>query len=1591
MGDAPEAKNQGEPETSGADAGHRDMSDDSNEPPHYDEDDDDDDAFASHLLARGGGNYAALRALAGHFNGQQSRFRNMLEQLRSKDPSLQLVALNELSEVLLMSNEDSLAGQFQPDQFVKELVALLQPNDFGDENPEMMLLACRCLANMMEALPASTANIVYGGAVPVLCSKLLEISFIDLAEQSLSTLEKISAEFPAAIVREGGLTACLTFLDFFATSTQRTAVTTAANCCRNIPEESFPTVRDVMPILNNILSNNDQKVVEQGCICVSRIITSFRHYEGKLEELVSTDLLQAILRLLLPGTTNFIGANIHTMFLQVLAYTAKASPRLSAELFKMNVVDTLYQILTGVSPPSGTEDVAAKIDSVMIMQALIHRPKDQVFETLNVICELLPDVSSQGLHYIDDLFDAGYPGDKYPPLSSAGKTSSNETRVKLLEECKDQVKRFAVILLPTLTDAYSSTVNLSVRQKVLTAQLKMLSNLDVDILEEALRPVPYASYLASIFSQRDHNTLVTYALQAAEILLERLEPIYRYQFYREGVISEISQLASRPCKSLEGHPKSGKAEVEVEPAAESGDNASSHGEDVDHEFDDEIEVELHSEDDEEDHHDHEDDEHNDHSEPHVDDDSDSDESSGRHVFPPMPDMEDLVTLRAKKFLEVHETDSAKPVREKATKIMDNLKMLAQDIKTCVLEDGGGDCMQLFTKLASYFDGDALESITSYELMQSGIVNVLREVFSAPPRKQGVDPRSVFLETFMGSSTSTKIKTASSASPATPFSILVNKLQDLLSRAEHFEVITVHQHSYDSRGSATSMLAKQLRLKLVADDDSGIPRTYRNIMVSIHAIATFKALDDYLRPRISIADRPRGGRNTDAIAAYAAALSEGRSAAPPAPRTPTESTNRSTSKKSKAKTQSSSADSPAGPSSSTNQKPRRSSRRHQTQPPPPPPPPPPALTRSSKNQEPVECADEERLSDPDSLDDSSALNAIMDDLEDEMEDEGPDPSAVSVEVASTGKVTARKDDGTRVATPVQGQTPTKSTSAERLAAARGLSALLGGSALRQALGNSAGALSYAAAVQATPQDWHIEFSVNDQPLSNDTTIYRAVHFNQAEPSDISHRTVWNAVHTIKFKRVPGPPPSEPSSLTPPPEVSKIGASGMPQSLDKYPVTSGILQLLSILHGLNSNLDDVLSDNREQIKLNEEPLSQFVNTKLTAKLNRQLEEPLIVASNCLPSWSEDLARLYPFLFPFETRHLFLQSTSFGYSRSMTRWQNSQSTNDSRNDRHRDERPFLGRLQRQKVRISRARILESAVKVMELYGSSPSVLEVEYFEEVGTGLGPTLEFYSTVSKEFSKKKLKLWRENESNESDEYAFGKRGLFPAPMSAEQAETENGKKLLNLFKMLGKFVARSMLDSRIIDVSFNPTFFRIGDGTAPVTPSLGSVKSVDSDLARSLKLLKRYVTAKQQIEEDPSMDEKQKMLATQNIEIDGARIEDLGLDFTLPGYPIDLIENGSETAVTIDNVDLYVEKVLDYTLGSGVQRQIDAFRAGYSEVFPYSALKAFTPDELVMLFGRVDEDWSLESKSRVNELFFLANAYLLQLSWIRSKRIMVIT
>ena len=54
--------------------------------------------------------------------------------------------------------------------------------------------------------------------------------------------------------------------------------------------------------------------------------------------------------------------------------------------------------------------------------------------------------------------------------------------------------------------------------------------------------------------------------------------------------------------------------------------------------------------------------------------------------------------------------------------------------------------------------------------------------------------------------------------------------------------------------------------------------------------------------------------------------------------------------------------------------------------------------------------------------------------------------------------------------------------------------------------------------------------------------------------------------------------------------------------------------------------------------------------------------------------------------------------------------------------------------------------------------------------------------------------------------------------------------------------------------------------------------------------------------------------------------------------------------------------MLDAILGKGIQIQAKAFREGFSKVFPVSDLQAFSADELAVLFGNSDEDWSIDSK-----------------------------
>jgi len=101
------------------------------------------------------------------------------------DESRQLQSLMQLCEMLSIGTEDSLAA-FPVDAFVPILVGMLGREDepaTAGASPDVMLLAARALANLVDVLPSSCSAVVHYGAIQCFCARLLTIEYMDLAEQ----------------------------------------------------------------------------------------------------------------------------------------------------------------------------------------------------------------------------------------------------------------------------------------------------------------------------------------------------------------------------------------------------------------------------------------------------------------------------------------------------------------------------------------------------------------------------------------------------------------------------------------------------------------------------------------------------------------------------------------------------------------------------------------------------------------------------------------------------------------------------------------------------------------------------------------------------------------------------------------------------------------------------------------------------------------------------------------------------------------------------------------------------------------------------------------------------------------------------------------------------------------------------------------------------------------------------------------------------------------------------------------------------------------------------------------------------------------
>lgn len=263
------------------------------------------------------------------------------------------------------------------------------------------------------------------------------------------------------------------------------------------------------------------------------------------------------------------------------------------------------------------------------------------------------------------------------------------------------------------------------------------------------------------------------------------------------------------------------------------------------------------------------------------------------------------------------------------------------------------------------------------------------------------------------------------------------------------------------------------------------------------------------------------------------------------------------------------------------------------------------------------------------------------------------------------------------------------------------------------------------------------------------------------------------------------------------LSPFLTTTLPENVTIQDASLEVLCLLRILNALNMYWNSLYPALEHKLIL---PATDFLNSKIAAKASRQLQDPLVIMTGNLPNWLQQIASVCPFLFPFETRQLLFYATSFDRDRALQRLLDMTPELSSSDSQER----VTPRLDKRKRTISRDDILKQAEQVMQDLATSKALLEVQYENEVGTGLGPTLEFYALVSKELQKTNLELWN-SITSENSEYVYSAAGLFPAPIP-RTAKLSQITKLKTKFRFLGKFMAKAVMDSRMVSNFFISTF-----------------------------------------------------------------------------------------------------------------------------------------------------------------------------------------
>ncbi|KAK0506657.1 HECT-domain-containing protein [Armillaria luteobubalina] len=215
------------------------------------------------------------------------------------------------------------------------------------------------------------------------------------------------------------------------------------------------------------------------------------------------------------------------------------------------------------------------------------------------------------------------------------------------------------------------------------------------------------------------------------------------------------------------------------------------------------------------------------------------------------------------------------------------------------------------------------------------------------------------------------------------------------------------------------------------------------------------------------------------------------------------------------------------------------------------------------------------------------------------------------------------------------------------------------------------------------------------------------------------------------------------------------------------------------------------------------------------------------------------------------------------------------------------------------------------------------IDKFGEPEAGIdggGVFKEFFTSLCKEVFDTDRGLWLANNNNE----------LYPNPHGyAREVHS------LSWYRFIGRILGKAIYEGILVDVAFAGFFLAKWLGRQNL---LDDLASLDPELYNGLMFLKHYT----------------------------GNPEDLSLNFTVAieefgvTKSIDLIPEGSTTAVTRENRLRYIYFVSHYRLSKQIKLQSEAFFEGLSETIDPKWLRMFNQQEVQILIGGVNSPIDLE-------------------------------